>query len=96
MSRYLTLYDVNSGSKFQTIQTSGSSVKSTAISGRRITVISNDTAHFMAFGTSTVVASTSSCVLPANSVLDFNFVSGQYIALIAASGSGYVTIIDAD
>ena len=96
MSRYHTLYDSNGTVKFQTIQTSGSSVKSTAISGRRVTVIGNGTAHFMAFGTSTVAATTGSCVLPAGAVLDFNFVSGQYVALLAASGSGYVTIIDSD
>lgn len=96
MSRYHTLYDSDGNVKFQTIQTSGSSVKSAAITGRRVTVIGNGTVHFMAFGTSTVSATTSSAVLPAGAVLDFNFVSGQYIALLAASGSGYVTIIDSD
>lgn len=96
MSRYHTLYDSNGNAKFQTIQTSGSSVRSTAITGRRVTVIGNGTAHFIAFGTSTVSATTSSAVLPAGAILDFNFVSGQYVALLSSSGVGYVTIIDSD
>lgn len=96
MSRYHTLYDSNGNAKFQTIQTSGTSVKSTAITSRRITVIGNSVPHYMAFGTSTVTASTSSAVIPAGAVLDFNFVSGQYVALMSSSGVGYITIIDSD
>ena len=96
MSRYHTLYDSTGTAKYQTISTSGTSARSSAITARRITVIGNGTAHFMAFGTSTVTASATNCVVPAGAVLDFNFVSGQYVAVIAASGSGYVTIIDSD
>ena len=94
MSRYHTLYTSDTA-KFTTLQTGGASVN-TPITGRRITVMCNGTGHFMAFGTSTVVATTSSCVIPANSVLDFNFTTGTHVALLSASGSAYVTIIDAD
>jgi hypothetical protein len=96
MSRYHQLYDSTGTAKFTTLQTSTSSNRSGAITSRRITIIGNGTAHFVAFGTSTVTASTSSCVLPASAVLDFNFTSGQYVAALAASGTGYISIIDSD
>lgn len=94
MSRYHTLYNAGAA-KFTTIPT-GAASTSTAISGRRITVITNGTAHFMAFGTTPLTATTSSCVIPANAVLDFNFTTGTHVAFLAASGSAYVTVIDAD
>ena len=50
----------------------------------------------MAFGTSTIAATTSSCVIHANTVLDFNFTTGTHVAFIAASGAATVTVIDAD
>lgn len=95
MSRYHTLYDSNNVAKFKTLATSVTSV-STQTASRRITIIGNGVAHFVAFGTSTVVATTSSCVIPSGAVLDFNFVNNQYVAAIAASGTGYITIIDSD
>lgn len=94
MSRYHTLYNAGAA-KFTTLLTSASSTN-TPVSARRITVIGNGTAHFMAFGTSTVVATTASCVIPAGAVLDFNFTTGTHVAMLAASGTGYVTIIDSD
>lgn len=94
MSRYHTLY--NAGvTKFRTLATSAVST-STAVSARRITVIGNGTAHFMAFGTSTIAATTAGCVIPAGAVLDFNFTTGTHVAMLASTGTGYVTIIDAD
>ena len=96
MSRYFTLYDTTGTARYQTLATSATSAKSTAINGRRITILTNEVAALVAFGTSTVVATTASCVIPANSALDFNFVSGQYVAAIATTGTGYLTIIDAD
>lgn len=96
MSRYHQLYNSTGTVKFQTLLTGAASVTSGAIDARRITISSNSVAHFVAFGTSTVTASTSSFVVPANSTLDFNFVSGQYVAAIAASGSGYISILDSD
>lgn len=95
MSRYHQLYDSTGASKFTTLATSGTSAR-TQVNSRRITVIGNGTAHFIAFGTSTVVATTSSCVVPAGAVLDFHFTSGEYVAALAASGTGYITIIDSD
>lgn len=94
MSRYHTLYNAGAN-KFTTLQTGAASVN-TAITGRRITVLTNGTGHFMAFGTGTVAATTSSCVIPANATLDFNFTTGTHVAFLAASGSAYVTVIDAD
>ena len=96
MSRYLTLYSSTGTSMFQTFATSGTSNRSTQLASRRITILNGGTPHFIAFGTSTITASTSSVVLPANCVLDFNFTNGQYVAALAASGSSYITIIDAD
>jgi hypothetical protein len=93
MSRYHTLYDSSSTAKFTTLFT-GATSTSTVMTSRRITVIGNGTAHFMAFNTTT--ATTSSCVIPAGAIIDFNFVSGQRVAFIASSGNGYVTVIDAD
>lgn len=96
MSRYHTLYASNSNTpKFTTLQTGGTSVN-TAVTARRITVVTNDTSQFMAFGTSTVTASTSSCVIPANTMMDFNVTTGTHIAFVSPSGTGYVTVIDAD
>jgi len=92
MSRYHTLY-ANSSTKFVTLSTTLATSTSTVMTSRRITVISNG-AHFMDFNTST--ASTSSFVVPAGAVLDFNFVPGQRIAFITHAGTGHVTIIDAD
>lgn len=94
MSRYHTLYNAGAA-KFTTLPT-GAVSTSTAITGRRITVLTNGTSHFMAFGTSAVAATTSSCVIPANTTLDFNFTTGTHVAFLAASGSAYVTVIDAD
>lgn len=96
MSRYLTLYSSTGTAMFQTLATSGTSARSTQLTSRRITVLNGSTAHFIAFGTSTITASTSSAIVPPNAVLDFNFTSGQYVAALAASGSSYITIIDAD
>lgn len=96
MSRYLTLYSSTGTAIFQTLATGAASVKSSALTSRRITILNGSTPHFVAFGTSTVTASTSSAVLPANCALDFNFTSGQFVAALAASGSSYITIIDAD
>lgn len=96
MSRYLTLYSSTGTAIFQTLATSGTSARSTQLTSRRISLMNGNTPHFVAFGTSTVVATTASVVIPANCVLDFNFTSGQYVAALAASGSSYITIIDAD
>jgi hypothetical protein len=86
MSRYHTLYASNSATpKFTTLQTGAASVN-TAITARRIT----------AFGTGTVAATTASCVVPANSMMDFNVTTGTHVAFISPTGLGYVTLIDAD
>lgn len=95
MSRYLTLTDTTGTAKYKTLATSGVST-STAITARRITITTGLVPHFVAFGTSTVVATTSGFVVPANSQLDFNFVSGTHIAVLSSSGSSYVSILDAD
>lgn len=96
MSRYLTLYDVNGIARFQNLGTSGVSARSTQLTSRRITITTGAYHHHVAFGTSTVVATTASAVIPAFSVLDFNFVPGQYVAAISGSAASFVTIIDCD
>ena len=96
MSRYHTLYASNSATpKFTTLQTGAASVN-TAITARRITVVTNGTSQFMSFGTGTVAATTASCVVPANSMMDFNVTTGTHVAFISPTGLGYVTVIDAD
>lgn len=96
MSRYITLYDVNGNKKSQTLGTSGTSARSTQITARRITIITGAYHHHVAFGTSTVVAATSDAIIPANSMIDFNFTPGQYVAAISGSAATYITIIDSD
>lgn len=95
MSRYHTIYDTAGAVKFRTLGTNAVST-STQVTARRITVTTGAVPHFVAFGTSTVVATTSSCVVPANAMMDFNFVTGQYVAALSSSGASYITIIDAD
>lgn len=94
MSRYHTLYS-NGSSKFTTLQVGGTSVN-TAITARRITVITSGQAPFMAFGTSTVAATTGSCVVPANSTFDLNVTTGTHVAFISPSGLTYITVLDSD
>jgi len=97
MSRYHNLYDSSGVAKFETLGTNAStSSNSSAKTARRITVVTGGVAHFVAFGTSTVAATTGSCVVPANSTMDFHFVSGQYVAALSQSGASYITIIDSD
>lgn len=96
MSRYHTLYSSTGTAKFQTLVTGASQVRSAAIDARRITITTSGSPHFVAFGTSTVAATTSSAVIPANAVIDFNFVSGQYVSALSYSGAGTITIIDSD
>lgn len=95
MSRYLTPYTNTGTAKFTTLVTGGASA-SAAVTARRITVLVGATPHFMAFGTSTVAATTSSLVLPANSYLDFNVTTGTHVAVLCSSGASTVTILDAD
>lgn len=95
MSRYITPYASNGQSKWTTLLTSGSSVSTETIA-RRITVMTGTVPHFMAFGTSTVAATTASLLVPANSCLDFNMTVGTYVAFLSASGSSYVSVIDSD
>lgn len=94
MSRYHTLYS-NGTTKFTTLQVGATSV-STAITARRLTVITGAQSPFIAFGTSTVAATTASCVVPANSTFDLNVTTGTHIALISPGGLTYVTILDSD
>jgi hypothetical protein len=94
MSRYHTLYNADAA-KFTTLQTNATTSVKTSITGRRITVLTIG-AHFMAMGTSTVTATTSSCVIPNNSYLDFNMTTGTHVAFLSHAGAAHVTIIDAD
>ena len=95
MSRYLTPYTNTGTTKFTTVATSGVSAN-TAITARRITVMTGAVPHYMAFGTSTVVASSTSLLLPANNCLDFNMTTGTHVAFLSSSGASAVSVIDAD
>ena len=94
MSRYQTLYNAGAA-KFTTLQTNATTSINTSTTSRRITVLTIG-AHFMAMGTSTIAATTSSCVIPNASYLDFNMTTGTHVAFLSHSGVAHVTIIDAD
>jgi hypothetical protein len=99
MDKKISLYVVNvngatSTAKYQTIATTTTSAQSTAVSSSRIIIVGS-AAHFIAFGTDPI-ATTSSFVLPADTPMQFNFVSGDKIAARTHSGSGYISIVDLD
>lgn len=95
MSQYYTPYDLSDDSaKFQTISTNGSSVQSTAITGRRIMITTGSLTTFVEFG-SNPTASVVDYVVPANSQMIFNFKSGNKVAVYTATQS-YTSIIDLD
>ncbi len=96
MSRYHQLYNTSNAAKFQTLVTGAASTRTSAITGRRITIFTGTVPQFVEFGTSTVVATTSSAVVPANSMVDYHFESGQYVAVISPGGASSVTILDSD
>lgn len=96
MSRYYTLYDSNDASKVQTIQTTTATSTSTVLSSRRISISSSLVPHYVSFAATPTIVTTSSFVIPANEVLEFNFTSGYKVAVQAVSGNGVVSIIDAD
>ena len=96
MSRYHQLYNTDGTPKFQTLATGAYSTRTSAISGNRITIFTGSVPQFVEFGTSTVVATTSSSVAPANSMIDFHFDSGNYVAVLSSSGASSVTILDSD
>lgn len=96
MSRYHQLYSTTSTAKFQTLGTGAASVRTNEIAGRRITIFTGSVPQFVEFGTSTVVATTSSAVAPANSMIDYHFEPGNYVAILSGSGASYVTVLDAD
>jgi len=96
MSRYFQLYDTTSTAKFQTLMVGAASIKTTAISGRRITLFTGTVPTFVEFGTSTVTATTSSAVAPANCMIDYHFEPGQFVALLSSGAVTYVTVLDAD
>jgi len=79
---------------FQTLSTTTTSAQSTAINAHRIMIVTSDP-HFIAFG-SNPTADTSSFVLPADTPLQFNFVSGEKVAARTHSGNGHLTIVDLD
>lgn len=95
MSRYHTLYSSSLAAKWTTIST-GAVSTNTQVSARRITIATYSSPHFVAFGTSTVTASTASFIMPANTVLDFNITSATYVAAICPAGASYITVLDAD
>lgn len=96
MSRYHQLYSTTGTSKFQTLGTGAASVRTTAITGRRITIFTGTVPQFVEFGTGTVVATTSSAVAPANSMIDYHFEPGQFVAVLSAGSASSITILDSD
>lgn len=96
MSRYIQLYNTTGTTKYQTLATSQVSARTSVINGRRITILSGSVPHFVEFGTSTVTATMTSALLPADSMVDYHFEPGQYVAVLSSSGTSYVTVLDAD
>ena len=96
MSRYHQLYDTNGAKKYKTLATNAVSTSTGPITGMRVTLFTGSVPHFVEFGTSTVTATVTSAVLPANSMVDYHFESGQYVAVLAATGTSSVTVLDSD
>lgn len=96
MSRYHSLYNTSQSAKWTTIST-GAVSTNTAVTARRISISTYNTPHFVAFGTSTVAASTASFIVPANSILDFHVNTlTTHVAAISPAGASYITVLDAD
>lgn len=91
MDKKIALY-TNGNSIFQTISTTTSSQQSTAIVGGRV-LITSSTGHYIDFGTNPT-ATTSSFYLPADTLMQFNFESGQKIAVRTVSGTGILSIVN--
>lgn len=95
MSQYLTPFSIDDNSaKFQTLSVTSSSGASSAITARRILITTNTIPVFVAFG-SAPTATTSSFLVPANTVMAFNFKTGDKVAAIAASNTS-ISILDQD
>jgi hypothetical protein len=96
MDKRITAYeDDGTTKKFQTLVTTSPGAVSTAITANKILITSGLQANFIEFG-SAPTATTSSFVLPANTSMQFNFVSGQKVSALSHTGIAYVTIVDMD
>lgn len=95
MSQYLTPFSIiDNTANFQTISVSGTSAQSTAITARRIVITTNTLAVFVKFG-SNPTATTSDYLVPANTIMYFNFKTGDKVAVIS-SGNTSISIVDQD
>lgn len=96
MDKRITAYDTSGTRKFQTLLTTTVNT-STAITSNRILIIGSLQANFIQFGANpTASISTSSFILPANTTMMFNFVSGEKVSAVSHTGTAYVTIVDMD
>lgn len=96
MSQYFTIHSITDNSaKFQTLATSSTSTLSSAITGRRIAITTGNLAHSVQFGASPAVTTANGFVIPANTVMIFNFKSGNKVAA-AAIGASQMSIVDLD
>ena len=96
MDKRITAYDSTGTRKFQTLLTTTVNT-STAITSNRILIIGSLQANFIQFGANpTASISTSSFILPANTTMMFNFVSGEKVSAVSHTGTAYVTIVDMD
>ena len=96
MDKRITAYDTSGTRKFQTLVTTTVNT-STAITSNRILIIGSLQANFIQFGANPVASvSTASFVLPANTTMMFNFVSGEKVSAVSHTGSAYITIVDMD
>jgi hypothetical protein len=96
MDKRITAYDTSGTRKFQTLVTTAVNT-STAITANKILIIGSLNANFIQFGANPVASvSTASFVLPANTTMMFNFVSGEKVSAVSHTGSAYITIVDMD
>ena len=96
MDKRITAYDSTGTRKFQTLLTTTVNT-STAITSNRILIIGSLQANFIQFGANPVASvSTASFVLPANTTMMFNFVSGEKVSAVSHTGAAYITIVDMD
>lgn len=93
MDKKIALY-TEGNALFQTLSTSTSSLQSSAIDGNRI-LITASVAHYIAFGANPT-ANSSGFFIPAGTILQFNFVSGEKVAAITTTGTGTLSIVNLD
>lgn len=97
MSQYYTIHTIDGAdsAKYQTLQTSTTTVVSNAFTSRRILITTGNLAQSVQFGTAPGVTTSNGFVIPSNTSMIFNFKSGNKVAVISTAAS-QISILDLD